>query len=140
MAKRNRTTQHVSEAVTSSVVYGLTQTSISSPQQKPTNLVAIDSSWRFCDKGCQYCDSFAKPVKCSACGIEGCDECLYTVKGKRLCTACKEELESPELARRLGTIELDNDGAFLYKALAKVLMFPVGATPRHLGRHEGGAA
>jgi hypothetical protein len=110
---------------TSEVVRGLAQTSVN-PQQKPTNLVAIDTSWRFGDEECQYCDSFAKPVGCSVCDREGCDECLYTVNGKRLCTLCKEELEHPERKGHDGSIGLDASGNFVYHPPAKVLMFPVG--------------
>jgi hypothetical protein len=121
-------------------IQGPAQASVSDPQQKPTNLVAIDSSWRFCDEGCQYCDSFAKPVNCSMCDRLGCDECMGTLSGKRLCTVCKEDIEHPELKGRDGSMGLDASGNLVYHPLAKVLMFPVGATPRHAWRQQGGAA
>ena len=125
MANRKGNTQFISNEV----VAGLAQTSVN-PQQKPTNLVAIDTSWRFGYEGCQYCDSFAKPVSCSMCDdIEGCDECMWTVNGKRLCTTCKENIEHPERKGHDGSIGLDASGNFVYHQLAKVLMFPVGATP-----------
>jgi hypothetical protein len=94
------------------------------PQQKPTNLVGIDQSWRFCDEGCQYCESFAPPVQCAACDLLGCDECLWTVNGKRLCTTCKEDEEGivPPTA-----ISLSEVGEFVVRRPAKILMFPVGS-------------
>lgn len=127
---------------TSNQTCGLAQTSVSNPQRTPTNIVAIDTSWRFCDDGCQYCDSRAKPVNCSMCDLEGCDECLWTVNGKRVCTACKEEIEHPELKGHDGSIRLDTSGRLVYDPprMAKVLMFSVGANTRHAQRPKWGAA
>jgi hypothetical protein len=99
------------------------------PEQEPTNLISIDSSWGFGDTGCQYCDSFAKPVQCSVCKIEGCEDCAYTVTGRRVCALCKDELEQSETRKQLTTLAGDTQ-----RGLARLLLFPVATTQRHAWR------
>jgi hypothetical protein len=151
MAKKQRNIKNISpqsNQARSDVAHGLAQTSVSNSQQKPTNLVAIDTSWKFGDEGCQYCDSFAKPVNCSMCDIEGCEDCILTIDGKRVCVLCADQLKQSELREQILALASDSRNGFIYDpgsdslrlAPAKVLMFPVGVTPRHAVRPEGGPA
>jgi hypothetical protein len=71
-----------------------------------TNLIVINEE-------CQLCKSMAKPVGCSQCYTLLCEDCVEYVKGKAVCSFCRDELQKP-------------------KRLAKVLVFPVGA-PSHRG-------
>lgn len=99
--------------------------------QEPTNLVSIDSSWRFGDTGCQYCDSFAAPVQCSVCSIEICKDCADTLNGRRACSPCRDELELfQSLAIGTGS-HLAGDS---HRGQAKLLLFPGAATQRHASR------
>lgn len=75
-----------------------------------TNLIVINEE-------CQFCKSTAKPVGCSKCYALLCEDCVDYFKGKPVCNFCRDELENP-------------------KRLAKVLMFSVGATSRHVKRRD----
>ena len=75
-------------------------------EKNNTNLIVINEV-------CQFCESTAKPVGCSKCYMLRCENCIDCLKGKPVCSFCRDELENP-------------------KRLAKVLMFPLGTTPRHV--------
>ena len=75
-----------------------------------SNLIVINEA-------CQFCESTAKPIGCSQCCMQLCEDCVDYLNGKAICSSCREELESP-------------------KPLAKVLMFSVRATPRQLEHRD----
>jgi len=79
-------------------------------ERQNTNLIVINEE-------CQFCESTAKPIGCSKCYSLLCEDCIDYLNGKPVCSFCRDELENP-------------------KRLAKVLMFSVGATPRHLERAD----
>lgn len=75
-----------------------------------TNLIVINEE-------CQFCESTAMPVACSKCYALVCADCIGNFNGRPVCGLCRDELEHP-------------------RRLAKVLMFSVGATSRHVERPD----
>jgi len=71
---------------------------------KRTNLIVINEE-------CQLCQSTAAPVACSKCYTLLCGECVEDLKGKPVCSLCRDEVEKPKL-------------------LAKVLIFRSAASRR----------
>jgi|SRR5208282_4514686 len=77
-------------------------------KERHTHLIVINEE-------CQFCESTAVPVSCSKCYALVCADCIDNFDGRPVCSFCRNELEHP-------------------RRLAKVLMFSVGATSRHVQR------